>query len=131
MKSGKLICLAMLSLPIGAQPLPSLVAEALRNNRESLAAQKRYSSLYLMSPYPDGEGERDFRARWEAGGRRWCRTHSAIGRRAQRHASEHGSDPVLSPLRTRSARWQRRAEAPATDGGQLTLSLYHFRQSNP
>jgi hypothetical protein len=36
----------------------------------ALAAQKRYNSLYLMSLYPDGEREREFRARWEAGGRR-------------------------------------------------------------
>lgn len=34
----------MLSLPLGAQSLPSLVAEALRNNREILAAQKRYEA---------------------------------------------------------------------------------------
>lgn len=36
----------------------------------ALAAQKRYHSLYLMGLYPDGEREREFRARWEAGGRR-------------------------------------------------------------
>ena len=34
----------MLSLPLGAQSLPSLVAEALRNNREILAAQKKLRS---------------------------------------------------------------------------------------
>jgi outer membrane protein, heavy metal efflux system len=44
MKSGKLIWFAMLSLPLGAQSLPSLVAEALRSNREILAAQKRYEA---------------------------------------------------------------------------------------
>jgi outer membrane protein, heavy metal efflux system len=37
------ICL-WLSLPLGAQSLPSLVDEALRNNREILAAQKRYEA---------------------------------------------------------------------------------------
>ena len=39
-----LISFAMLSLSLGAQSLPSLVAEALRNNREILAAQKRYEA---------------------------------------------------------------------------------------
>jgi outer membrane protein TolC len=33
-----------LCAPAGAQPLPSLVEEALRNNREILAAQKRYEA---------------------------------------------------------------------------------------
>jgi len=33
-----------LGAPAGAQPLPSLVEEALRNNREILAAQKRYEA---------------------------------------------------------------------------------------
>ena len=36
----------------------------------ALAAQKRYYSLYLMALYPDGAREREFRQRWEAGGRR-------------------------------------------------------------
>ncbi|HSF27166.1 MAG TPA: DUF1801 domain-containing protein [Actinomycetes bacterium] len=36
----------------------------------ALAAQKRYYSLYLMTLYPDGEREREFRTRWQAGGRR-------------------------------------------------------------
>jgi outer membrane protein, heavy metal efflux system len=44
MKYRILISLAILSLPLGAQSLPSLVAEALRNNREILAAQKRYEA---------------------------------------------------------------------------------------
>ena len=34
----------VLALPAGAQPLASLAAEALRNNREILAAQKRYEA---------------------------------------------------------------------------------------
>src|SRR5579872_279214 len=37
-------CLAALTLPAGAQPLSSLVDEALRNNREILAAQKKYEA---------------------------------------------------------------------------------------
>ena len=37
-------CLVALALPAHAQPLASLVEEALRNNREILAAQKRYES---------------------------------------------------------------------------------------
>ncbi|HLK50295.1 MAG TPA: TolC family protein [Bryobacteraceae bacterium] len=37
-------CLAALSLPARAQPLASLVDEALRNNREVLAAQKKYEA---------------------------------------------------------------------------------------
>lgn len=37
------ICLC-LALPLGAQSLPSLVDEALRNNRDILAAQKRYEA---------------------------------------------------------------------------------------
>ena len=37
------ICL-WLSFPLGAQSLPSLVDEALRNNRDILAAQKRYEA---------------------------------------------------------------------------------------
>jgi len=36
----------------------------------ALAAQKRYNSLYLMGVYADSDEERDFRARWTAGGRR-------------------------------------------------------------
>jgi len=36
--------LAAAVLPAGAQPLNSLVEEALRNNREILAAQKKYAS---------------------------------------------------------------------------------------
>jgi outer membrane protein TolC len=38
------LCIFVLSTPAGAQPLPSLVEEALRNNREILAAQKRYEA---------------------------------------------------------------------------------------
>src|SRR5579872_5786628 len=37
-------CLAVSWLPASAQPLASLVDEALRNNREILAAQKKYES---------------------------------------------------------------------------------------
>ncbi|HJT86274.1 MAG TPA: TolC family protein [Bryobacteraceae bacterium] len=37
-------CLAALALPAGAQPLASLVKEALRSNREILAAQKKYEA---------------------------------------------------------------------------------------
>ena len=44
MKYRILISFAMLSLSLGAQSLPSLVTEALRNNREILAAQKRYEA---------------------------------------------------------------------------------------
>lgn len=36
----------------------------------ALAAQKRYNSLYLMGVYADSDEERDFRARWAAGGRK-------------------------------------------------------------
>ncbi|MGJ7440058.1 DUF1801 domain-containing protein [Aquipuribacter sp. MA13-6] len=35
-----------------------------------LAMQKRHNALYLMSLYADPDSERDFRARWTAGGRR-------------------------------------------------------------
>lgn len=35
-----------------------------------LAMQKRHNALYLMCLYADPESERDFRARWTAGGRR-------------------------------------------------------------
>lgn len=35
-----------------------------------LAMQKRHNALYLMCLYADPETERDFRARWTAGGRR-------------------------------------------------------------
>ena len=38
------LCLAAVVLPAGAQPLASLVDEALRNNREILAAQKKYEA---------------------------------------------------------------------------------------
>ena len=41
MRSPYWFCLAALAIPAGAQPLPSLVQEALRNNREILAAQKK------------------------------------------------------------------------------------------
>src|ERR1700740_2595091 len=37
-------CFAALVLPAGAQPLASLVDEALRNNREILAAQKKFEA---------------------------------------------------------------------------------------
>jgi outer membrane protein TolC len=37
-------CILVLCPPAGAQPLPVLVEEALRNNREILAAQKRYEA---------------------------------------------------------------------------------------
>src|SRR6516225_4806616 len=37
-------CLAAAALPVAAQPLDSLVDEALRNNREILAAQKKYEA---------------------------------------------------------------------------------------
>ena len=39
-------CLYLLALPAlaAAQPLPALVNEALRNNREILAAQKKYEA---------------------------------------------------------------------------------------
>lgn len=36
----------------------------------SLAAQKQHYALYLMGAFGDGEAEREFRARWEATGRR-------------------------------------------------------------
>src|SRR5690349_2764968 len=39
-----LFVLAVLSFPAGAQPLASLVEEALHNNRQILAAQKRYEA---------------------------------------------------------------------------------------
>ena len=39
-----LVCILALGAPAGAQPLPVLVEEALRNNREILAAQKRYEA---------------------------------------------------------------------------------------
>jgi outer membrane protein TolC len=39
-----LLCILALWAPASAQPLPSLVEEALRNNREILAAQKRYEA---------------------------------------------------------------------------------------
>ena len=35
-----------------------------------LAMQKRHNALYLMCLYADPDSERDFRARWTAGGRR-------------------------------------------------------------
>ena len=38
------LCILVLWAPAGAQPLPVLVEEALRNNREILAAQKRYEA---------------------------------------------------------------------------------------
>jgi outer membrane protein, heavy metal efflux system len=38
------LCFAAITLPAGAQPLASLVEEALRNNREILAAQKKYEA---------------------------------------------------------------------------------------
>jgi cobalt-zinc-cadmium efflux system outer membrane protein len=44
MNSRYLVCILALWAPAGAQPLPSLVEEALRNNREILAAQKRYEA---------------------------------------------------------------------------------------
>jgi outer membrane protein TolC len=44
MMSRYLFCILALAAPAGAQPLPSLVEEALRNNREILAAQKRYEA---------------------------------------------------------------------------------------
>src|SRR5579872_3083890 len=44
MKFQYWFCLAVLSIPASAQPLASLVDEALRNNREILAAQKRYEA---------------------------------------------------------------------------------------
>jgi outer membrane protein TolC len=39
-----LLCILALAAPVGAQPLPALVEEALHNNREILAAQKRYEA---------------------------------------------------------------------------------------
>ena len=42
--SRYLLCILALATPAGAQPLPALVEEALRNNREILAAQKRYEA---------------------------------------------------------------------------------------
>ncbi|MGA2771144.1 MAG: TolC family protein [Bryobacteraceae bacterium] len=44
MRLRYLVCILALGAPAGAQPLPSLVEEALRNNREILAAQKRYEA---------------------------------------------------------------------------------------
>src|ERR1039458_4366736 len=44
MRLGYLVCILVLGAPAGAQPLPVLVEEALRNNREILAAQKRYEA---------------------------------------------------------------------------------------
>ena len=44
MTSRYLLFILALWAPAGAQPLPSLVEEALRNNREILAAQKRYEA---------------------------------------------------------------------------------------
>src|SRR5581483_11446823 len=39
-------CLAVFAVPAGAQPLASLVDEALRSNREILAAQKKYEAAH-------------------------------------------------------------------------------------
>jgi hypothetical protein len=36
----------------------------------ALAAQKRHLALYLMGLYSDSDQDRDFRARWKAGGRK-------------------------------------------------------------
>ena len=44
MRLRYLVCILALGAPAGAQPLPTLVEEALRNNREILAAQKRYEA---------------------------------------------------------------------------------------
>ena len=44
MTSRYWLCILVLWAPAGAQPLPVLVEEALRNNREILAAQKRYEA---------------------------------------------------------------------------------------
>ena len=44
MTSRYLLFILALWAPAAAQPLPSLVEEALRNNREILAAQKRYEA---------------------------------------------------------------------------------------
>jgi outer membrane protein TolC len=44
MKSIQLFWLAAIALPLGAQPLASLIDEALRSNREIIAAQKRYEA---------------------------------------------------------------------------------------
>jgi outer membrane protein TolC len=44
MTSRYLLYILTLAVPAGAQPLPVLVEEALRNNREILAAQKRYEA---------------------------------------------------------------------------------------
>lgn len=43
-------CLAAFAVPAGAQSLASLVDEALRNNREILAAQKKYESARQRPP---------------------------------------------------------------------------------
>jgi len=42
--SRYLLCILALATPAATQPLPVLVEEALRNNREILAAQKRYEA---------------------------------------------------------------------------------------
>jgi outer membrane protein TolC len=44
MTSRYWVCILVFWAPAGAQPLPSLVEEALRNNRQILAAQKRYEA---------------------------------------------------------------------------------------
>src|SRR5271157_3407593 len=44
MMSRYLLCILALATPAATQPLPVLVEEALRNNREILAAQKRYEA---------------------------------------------------------------------------------------
>jgi outer membrane protein TolC len=44
MRLRYLVCILAVGAPAGAQPLPALVEEALRNNREILAAQKRYEA---------------------------------------------------------------------------------------
>ena len=44
MRLRYLVCILALGAPAGAQPLPVLVEEALRSNREILAAQKRYEA---------------------------------------------------------------------------------------
>src|SRR5271157_5084772 len=57
MRLRYLVCILALGAPAGAQPLPSLVEEALRNNREILAAQKRYEAARqrpsIASSLPD------------------------------------------------------------------------------
>src|SRR6516165_6162622 len=78
------LCLAATCAALQGQPLPALVEEALRNNREILAAQKKYEAARQMPAQASALADPTVSAGYTANG--WPYPVAGIGRNVTSNA---------------------------------------------